>query len=355
VPHRRWIVPFALLAVVVAIGVATIRGGGDGGPAPDDSYWGAWIGSQLTGSEAPWDMSAVTKFEAMTGKGISLLEFSSPFSDCGTSPCTPYSFPTTPFEDIRAHGAIPVFSWSSQSIPSSTHEPAFQLADIIDGRYDSYIRSFAVAAREWGHPFFLRFDWEMNGDWFPWSERTNGNGPGQYVAAWRHVHDIFTAVGATNATWVWCPYVDPGATLQPLSQLYPGNAYVDWTCLDGYNWGPDAKRAEPWRSFATLFRSSYRQITETIAPTKPMLIAETASSEKGGSKAAWIEAMFAALPVQFPRVRGLIWFENVSEGMDWPIETSAASREAFAAGIDDPRYLGDDYRGLSTSPIPAPP
>ncbi len=34
----------------------------------------------------------------------------------------------------------------------------------------------------------------------------NGDQPGEFVAAWRHVHDIFTSVGATNATWVWCPY-----------------------------------------------------------------------------------------------------------------------------------------------------
>ena len=25
-------------------------------------YWGAWIGDQLTGGEAPWDMSAVSAF-----------------------------------------------------------------------------------------------------------------------------------------------------------------------------------------------------------------------------------------------------------------------------------------------------
>ena len=83
---------------------------------------------------------------------------------------------------------------------------------MIAGRYDEYIREFAEEARAWGHPFFLRFNWEMNGDWFPWSEGVNGNPSGEYVAAWRHVHDIFAAVGATNVTWVWCPFVDPKAS-----------------------------------------------------------------------------------------------------------------------------------------------
>ena len=108
---------------------------------------------------------------------------------------------------------------------------------MIEGRYDAYIREFAEAAKAWGHPFFLRFNWEMNGNWFAWSEGVNGNQPGEYVAAWRHVHDIFTSVGATNATWVWCPNVDPGKEFDDLALALSGRRYVDWTCLDGYNWG----------------------------------------------------------------------------------------------------------------------
>ena len=38
----------------------------------------------------------------------------------------------------------------------------------------------------------------MNGNWFPWSETRNGNSSGEYVAAWRHVRDIFRAEGVTN-------------------------------------------------------------------------------------------------------------------------------------------------------------
>src|SRR5690349_24021953 len=45
------------------------------------------------------------------------------------------------------------------------------------------------------------FDWQMNGDWqFPWSAQLNGNTPADYIAAWRHVHDLFAQAGATNVT-----------------------------------------------------------------------------------------------------------------------------------------------------------
>jgi beta-mannanase len=324
------------------------------GRAPQTLYWGATIGSHLTGNQAPWDMSAVSKFEESAQKSASMVQFFQPFADCGTSPCTFYDFPAAPMESIRGHGSIPVLSWSSQSIPSSLDEPDFQLSDVIEGRYDEYIREFAAEAKAWGHPFFLRFDWEMNGNWFPWSEGVNGNQPGQFVAAWRHVHDIFAAVGATNATWVWCPFVDPGNGLQSITSLYPGDAYVDWSGLDGYNWGTNPASPRGWRSFGQLFENSYRQITEAIAPSKPMMVGEVGSSEQGGSKAAWISETLAELPIEFPQVRAFLWFDKFDDNMDWPIETSAAATGAFAQGIQATSYVGGSYAGLAGGAIPPP-
>ncbi len=299
-------------------------------------------------------MTAVSKFEGMVGKPLSLIHFYSPFANCATSPCSFYKFPTGAMENVREHGAIPFFSWGSQSTPSSLNEPDFQLADVINGTYDPYIQDFATAAKAWGHPFFLRFNFEMNGNWFPWSEQVNGNGPGQYVAAWRHVHDIFTSAGATNATWAWCPNVDPGNRLQDVGSLYPGDTYVDWTCLDGYSWGTNPSSPKGWMSFDQLYRSSYHQIVDSIAPSKPMIIGETAASEYGGSKAAWIQDMLTKIPTDYPKIRGLLWFERVDDNMDWPIETSGAATSAFASGIQNGVYTTNTYANLSASPIPPP-
>jgi hypothetical protein len=315
-------------------------------------YWGAWISDQLTGGQAPWDMSAVSAFEGMTQKPLSLIQFAAPFADCSHSPCSFYDFPAKPMDNIRGHGAIPFFSWSSQSTPSSLNQPDFQLSDVISGVHDSYIRRFAEDARDWGHPFFLRFNWEMNGGWFSWSEGVNGNQSGEYVAAWRHVHDIFAEVGATNATWVWCPNVDPTHRLQDLAPLYPGDEYVDWTGLDGYNWGTNPARPDRWRSFDQLYRSTYDLITETIAPSKPLIVSEVGSTEYGGSKASWIEDMLSTVPVEYPKIRGLLWFEKFDDGMDWPLETSSDAVNAFASGIQNPAYVGNQYGNLSANSIP---
>jgi hypothetical protein len=321
-------------------------------PAPGSAapiYWGATVGIHLAGTQPPWDMRGLDIFEEEVHKKVSLLNFFQPFANCNPT-CTFYGFPKTPFESIRQRGAIPVLSWSSQSIPWSKEEPDFQLSDVISGRYDAFITDFATKAKAWGHPFFLRFDWEMNGRWFAWHEGVNGNQPGEFVKAWRHVHDIFTSVGATNVNWVWCPNLEySGST--PLASVYPGDAYVDWTGLDGYNHGTNPAHPDSWKSFNQLYRTTYNNITGSLAPSKPLMIGEVASTEYGGSKSAWIKDMLARIPAEYPKIRGLVYFDKYDTGMDWPLETSTSATTAFAEGIQDPVYLGNSFSGLSGTKI----
>lgn len=124
----------------------------------------------------------------------------------------------------------------------------------------------------------------MNSFWFPWGEMANHNHPGDFTRAWRHVHRILREVGATNASWVWCPLVDNHHVLRDMVELYPGDADLDWTCLDGYNFGRPIRRS--WQTFAQVFTAPYRRITQQIAPSKPLLVGEVGSGAMGGSKAS---------------------------------------------------------------------
>ena len=302
--------------------------------------WGAWIGSQYTGTEAPWSVSAIDDVQNEVGKGLSLVNFSSPFA---TSSGSYYNFDSTAFSNVRNYGAIPFFSWGSTPYSDS---------QVASGGEDGYITNWAQAAKNWGHPMFLRFDWEMNGSWFPWGVGNNGNTAASYVAMWQHVHNVFASVGATNVTWVWCPNTDPGNQMTSMSSVYPGDAYVDWSCLDGYN------GANPWSSFGQLFSSSYNTITGSVAPSKPMIIGETASTESGGSKASWITDMLTSLPTSYPQIKGFLWFDKIESGpgghTDWPLDSSSTSLAAFASGIQSSTYTSNTYSSLAASPIPPP-
>ncbi len=316
-------------------------------------FWGAQIGTQLTGGKPPWDMTAVSAFQRLVGKAPAILPFNIPFAICSGA-CTWYAFPTSQMTAIRQYGSIPMLNWSSMSSPLRATEPLFTLAAVARGDFDTYLKSFAAGAAAWGHPFFLRFNWEMNSNWFPWAEGGNGNKPGDFVAAWRHVHDIFAAAGATNVNWVWCPSVITTNATIDLHELYPGSAYVNWTCMDGYNWGGLTGGGGGWQTFSHVFAATYAQITTSVAPGKPMMIGETASSESGGSKAAWINGMFSSLGSAFPQIKALIWFETFDGSNDWPLETSSSSLAAFTAGIAAPRFVGNGYASLSGSTITPP-
>ena len=88
-----------------------------------------------------------------------------------------------------------------------------------------------------------------------------------------------------------------------------------------------------------------------------MMIAETSSTEAGGSKANWIaQALTNQLPAHFPKVKAFVWF-NWNDGdptLTFPIESSSASVNAFAGGISLSNYMPNQYSGLNTSPIPPP-
>jgi hypothetical protein len=349
---------------VLALGLALLASlllGGAGAHAANTSgakqhprplYWGAQIDDHLTGEAAPWDMSAVDVFTEMTHKKPSLISFSAPFANCQASPCHFYNFPLSPLNNVHDYGAIPMFNWSSEGSLGGSVDPMFRLRAVIDGTFDSYIRYFAEEAKKWDHPFFLRFDWEMNGFWFPWSDDANGNNRGEFVEAWRHVHDIFTAAGATNVSWVWCPNIDFTGNLEPLKTVYPGDAYVDWTCLDGFNWGDTANSAG-WMTFKQIFASTYHRVLK-IAPDKPMMIGEVASDSRGGSKAKWIKNMLRIIPARFRKIRGLVWFETKDQDMRWSLNQPPAAAKAFAGGIRRHVYRPNVFSWLQPGPIPPP-
>lgn len=301
----------------------------------------------------PWDPQALPlqdQFEQRAGKRASLIHWGVPWFHQGSY----HEFYPEVFDRVRTRGALPLVDWGSFDWCCGPDQPQFRLAEIANGRHDAYVRRWASAAKAWGHPLFLRFNWEMNGHWqFPWAEPLNGNQPGDYVRAWRHVHEIFRQVGATNVSWVWCPNI-VGPQTVPLGGLYPGDAYVDWVGLDGYNWG--TAQGGHWQTAAELFQASYDELGR-LAPSKPIMLAETASAEAGGSKAAWIEdLLLAQLPNRFPRVKALVWFNwnDNNPALSWPIESSPEASAAFARGIGSAYYRANEYAHFATSPIPPP-
>lgn len=303
--------------------------------APTPVLLGAYI------SGAPWDPAKIDAFTAQVGVAPPVVMWYQDWEHPGVREFDPIKM-----NAVLSRGAVPLLTWDPWDYSGSASQPAYALRTIVAGTHDPFIRQWARDAAAWQQPFYLRFAPEMNGYWFPWSPGVNGNTTAEYVAAWRHVVDIFRQEGATNAIWVWCPDVTdaPQGVFAP---LYPGDGYVDWVALDGYNWG-QSQPGDPykhWTAFADIFGTSYDALTALTS--KPVMIAETASTEIGGNKAAWItQGLLTDLSTRFPRVRMVIWFDENKE-TDWRVDSSGTSLAAYGAAA---RAL----RNPAQSPSPAP-
>ena len=237
---------------------------------------------------------------------------------------------TSQLSGMATGGRIPLVTWEAWN--NSVGAP---LTDIIGGSYDSMIRSRAQAAKSFGQKFFLRWGHEMNGNWYPWDGSHNGANAAAsttYISAFRHLHDLFVAAGATNVLWIFCPNVDsvPNEAWNQWASYYPGDGYVDWMGFDGYNWGT-VQTTSTWQTFPTIASRIYAGLA---AKGKPIMIPETASAEQGGDKAAWIAGMLPAFQSSFPQVKALVWFQMNKE-TDWRIDSSAAAQSAFVKMAND--------------------
>jgi hypothetical protein len=233
------------------------------------------------------------------------------------------------------------------------------MAALAQGSYDSYIHAEAKIAKDYRGEVLIRFAHEMNGPWELWGPG-HGSTAQDYVNAWRHYVTIFREDGATNVKFVWSPNVDSGS--YPFTPYFPGDSWVDYVALDGYNWG--STETNTWQTFSQVFSSSYDTITQLSA--KPVMIAETGSSEIGGEKAAWIrEAFLHTIPRQFPRVVAVTWFDRNFSAVgeqDWRIDSSDASLAAYREVVSNSLYGGTEPAPsepapseLAPAPAPEPP
>ena len=276
-------------------------------------------------------------FKALTGKDLAIdMQF---FNFNST-------FPSSFANNAVQNGLVPYIAWEPWD--GNVNGTKFSNQSIIDGAHDAYLKTFAAASKQFAKPLFIRFGHEMNGNWYSWDgthsggatttgygDQAKADGPERYVDAYRRVWQVFKDGGVTNVTWIWCPNSDavPGQAWNDMANYYPGDQYVDWVGVDGYNFG---SVQGAWRRFSNIYSTPY---SKAIKYNKPMLIGEFASGESGGDKAAWITECFTLLKTTFPKIQAFTWF-NINKETDWRINSSAAAQSAFRTAMSDAYYVG---------------
>jgi mannan endo-1,4-beta-mannosidase len=221
-----------------------------------------------------------------------------------------------PFSKINARriallGARPLIQINPHKI---------DLADIAAGHYDAYLRQYALALKSFGHQVVLSFGHEMNGTWSTWGLPFTK--PAVFVAAWRHIHDVFAAEHVGNVTWSW----DISHTAHPPRPWWPGSKYTDWVGIDGY--------LRPGQTFAGQFWKSINTVRKFS--NKPVIIAETAVAP-GKDQIKQMNGLFAGARER--HLVGLVWFD-VNKKAKWKID-NARQEAAFRQDVwgSPPRHI----------------
>lgn len=274
---------------------------------------------------APRNMNYVQQFAQQAGRQPAMIMWYQDWAQV---------FPLEDVKKVGDYGAVPHIVWEPWYW--NNHQEV-QVKDIIAGKWDGYIESWAKAIKAYGRPIFLRVGHEFNIDGYPWGLVNNDKNPETYIKAFRHVVDVFRRNGTTNAKWVWAPmnYSFPAEAWNDWTKAYPGDNYVDWIGFDGYNWGTTQSWSD-WQAFKYLFRDQVR-LARKLWPKKPIMVAEFASAEKGGDKAAWLKELPSYLKTSMRDIEAIVWFDLKKE-TDWRIDSSEKSLAAFRQIMQDPIF-----------------
>jgi len=249
----------------------------------------------------------------------------------GTGNC---AFPTDMVVHLHNLGIDPVIWWQPHDPGNRTSGTYHRYARILSGQHDAYIRQWAKAAKRAGklHPgrrIIIRFAHEQTGTWFPWGIGKFDNTKKNFKAAWRYVWREFKKVGALKyVRFLW-------SNVWPRRYAYPGDKYVDYVGLTILNFGWDSK---DWRPMDPMVNNRVKNASKFSK--KPVILAEVASGDAGGSKARWIKQGYKKAYKKYPRIKGIMWLDtnepHIEAGHpDWSLQVPA-DQSALAA-----------YRGLA--------
>ena len=240
--------------------------------------------------------------------------------------------------------------WNNQNVPMITWEPFFCNAQstpvdvevrAANGEFDDYLSKWVNRMKTFlsgpdgiyntgdDRRAYIRLAHEMNGDWYPWSAAKGGNAPTNYIRMWQRLKSLFYNNGMewTHLQWMWTVNSTDNGGYKAES-FYPGDKYVDWVSIDGYNWGTTQKWSKwltPNQTFAPMLRR-LRVLTK-----KPVAITEFASttSINGTSieaKSQWITDAFKYVLAQ--KIKMIVWF-NQDKETDWAFFGGAKGSNTF--------------------------
>jgi hypothetical protein len=239
--------------------------------------------------------------------------------------------PSTYDRQVVASGARLHITIDSRDYGSDDRS-SVRWADVARGVYDADLRRQARGIASLRQPVFVTFDHEADQP-----SRTAVGTPAEYVAAWRHVHDVFATAGARNAVWVWVMLGWP-PSFPTAARMWPGNRFVDWISWDAYDdagcrvGAVDPAQRQSFAQVALPFLTWLRQSGRAagIDVSKPLMVSETGTVDPAG-RTAWFAGMRATLRTH-PAIKAVTLWDHAGSSSDCDFRFSGDRTSAAAVG-----------------------
>ena len=224
------------------------------------------------------------------------------------------------------------YQFTETNNATNGYTPVF---DILRGKKDDYLRSFARSVKAYKHPVLFRLNNEMNTDWTDYGGMMTLNDPELFIESWKKMYRIFEEEGVDNCIWVFnpisksCPYSNWSEALCYM----PGEDYVQMLGLTNYQMNNLDKGQKP-----DSFRQLYSETASKMLPwfdEYPWILGEFACGAGGAgvydygtkkynrnepgrnadTQAEWVQEMLKCFKnTQAPendfckRIKAAVWF-----------------------------------------------
>lgn len=258
--------------------------------------WGAYAGDSANNLAA---------FESLVGKPVNIQSVFIGWGD---------AFPSSTASNLKLSGKTLLIFWEQYGTTVDS---------INAGNSDAYIAKFVQDAKISGASIILAPLHEMNGNWDPWDGTVGNNTPAKVITEWKRIHDAFSGVSNVKFAWDVNNESVPNTAANAISAYYPGDAYVDYVAVDGFNFG------NPWQSFDTVFAGALSQLQTYHKPIYILSMGTVPDARK----AAWItDALTVQIP-KYPAISGWVWFNQNGADGNWLVNSDPASLVAFQTAV----------------------
>lgn len=285
-------------------------------------YSAKYLGNQATVN------SELQRLDQWTGKKMSIAGLFTDIEDDNPA----YNIPQQ-LETLHQNGY-------SAFLNLRTRHP---VAHVADGKLDRSLHQIAKAYAGWakrsGRVALIAPFPEMNGSWEPYRED-----PANYKRAYQRIQRIFAEAGVPKQSvqWVFAPNGWNSGGQHRFENYYPGDAIVDVVSFSAYNWGYCHNAA--WKEWSTpqMAFEPYLRRMRSMAPTKPIFIAQTATTsvtaqgKSEAEKGKWLRETYRYLSTA-PNVRGIVYF-NLQKECDWLIHSTGYQNQGYKDAVNLPAF-----------------